>query len=211
MLNLEEMIPGDLDMVSFANNRTLDRTDKLLFFKNKEVVNIKTSVFDGAYSKTIYVVDKKYVDEYFNNNCRGSVYGHDVDVRLAEVVDYFEHTLHIGVYDCSPGYTLSRSPVIYRGCDRCDNKVTIIEYIPNSQNDKAKGYLELSYVPSKLIFNKLKELLNDCVETKIRDVTFDIERYSNIDRLTIFWTTPKIQKSIDAACEYFTKVVIENL
>lgn len=208
MLNLEEMIPGDLDMAAFANNRTLDRVEKKLFFENKEVVYIQTSA-DGTYRKTIYVVNKKWVDEYSNTNRRGNVCGHVVDVRLAEAVDYFENTLHIGVNNCSPGYTLSQSPISYRGCDRYGNIVTIIEYTLNSQNDEAKGYFELSCVPSKLIVNKLKELLNDCVETKIRDVTFDIKECN--DHLFIFWTTPKIQKSIDAACEYFTKVVIENL
>ena len=173
-------------------------------------MNIQTSVADGTYRKTIYVVNKKCVDEYFNNNRRGNVCGHVVDVRLAEAVDYFENTLHIRVIDCSPGYTLSQSSISYRGYDRCGNKVTIIEYILNSQNNEVKGYFELSCVPSKLIVNKLKELLNDCVETKVRDVTFDIIKDCN-DRLIIFWTTAKIQESIDAACEYFTKVVIENL
>lgn len=209
MLNLEEMIPGDLDVAEFFNHRTLNRAEKLLFFENKEVVNIQASVDDGAYRKSIYVVDKKYVDEYFNTNRRGNVCGHVVDVRLAEAVDYFENTLHIGVNACGPGYTLSQSPISYRGCDRCGNKVTIVEYTLNSQDDEARGYFELSCIPSKLIVNKLKELLNDSVETKIRNVIFDI--YNCNDHLIVSWTTAKIQESIDAACEYFTKVVIENL
>lgn len=202
MLKLEELIPGKISIA--ATDTELTREETLAFFRDKEIVNIQVSGSDGTQRKRITVVDKSDVALYRDLVQRGKVNGYSIDLRLVEVVDYFEDMLHMKINSCTSGETMRPHLVEYRGMDRCKNCVSIYWLVPISGGECC-GYILFKHMTSKLIINKLKELLENYKGTTRCPVKFKVH-----DTL-IEWTTAKSKEAIDKTCSYLTKVVIENL
>ena len=202
MTKLEEIIPGEISIAATDNN--LNREETLAFFQDKEIVNIQVSGSDGNQSKVITVVDKPDVACYHDFVQHGKVNGYNIDLRLVEVVDYFENMLHMEIDSCKSGQTMKQHLAEYRGMDRYGNCVSIYWLVPISDG-KCCGYILFKHMTSKLIINKLKELLENYKGTTKCPVKF------NVHNTMIEWTTAKSKEAIDEVCSYLTKVVIENL
>lgn len=202
MLKLEELIPGGIELAGSSNELTRDET--LVFFHGKEIVNIQVSKSDGTRRKAITVVDKSDFALYHDFNQCGKVNGCSVDLRLVEVVDYFENVLHMKIDSCESGRTMNRHIFEHRGMDRYGNYVSIYWLVPTF-GDECCGHIYFKHAPSKLIINKLEELLESYKGTTKCPVDFKV--YDT----RIEWTTIKSKEAIDRACSYLTKVVIENL
>lgn len=202
MLKLKEMIPGEISLAGTSNNLTREET--LAFFHDKEIVNIQVSGSDGTQRKAITVVDKSDIACYHDFVQHGKVNGYNVDLRLVEVVDYFENMLHMEIDSCVSGQTMNRHLFEYRGMDRYENCVSIYWLVPIS-GDKCCGYIHFKHMTSKLIINKLKELLENRKGTTKCPVEFKV--YNT----RIEWITAKSKEAIDKVCAYLTRVVIENL
>jgi len=202
MLKLEELIPGQISLV--GNSSELTREETLMFFRDKEIANIQVSESDGTRRKAITVVDKSDLACYHDFVQSGKVNGRDVDLRLVEVVDYFENVLHMKIDLCTSGQTMNRHLFEHRGMDRYGNYVQIYWLVPTF-GDECCGYIYFKHATSKLIIDKLKELLESYKGTAKRPVKFKVHN------TMIEWTTVKSKEAIDKACAYLTKVVIENL
>ena len=202
MLKLEELIPGEISLVGRLNE--LSRKDTLAFFHDKEIVNIQISESDGTRRKAITVVDKPDLARYHEFTQSGKVNGCDVDLRLVEVVDYFENVLHMKIDSCTSGQTMNRHLFEYRGMDRYGNCVKIYWLVPISGNECC-GHIYFEHTTSKLIIDKMKELLEIYKGTTKYPVDFKV--YDT----RIEWATVNSKEAIDKACAYLTKVVIENL
>ena len=108
MLKLEELIPGEISLAATSNELTREET--LAFFHDKEIVNIQVSGSDGTQRKVITVVDKPDFARYRDFTQRGMVNGCYIDLRLVEVVDYFEDMLHMKIDSCTSGQTMNQHP-----------------------------------------------------------------------------------------------------
>ena len=203
MLKLEELIPGEIRLVG-GHPGNLTREETLAFFHDKEIVNIQVSESDGTRRKAITVVSILDFARYHDFVQSGKVNGCNVDLRLVEVVDYFENVLHMKIDSCTSGQTMNRHLFEYHGMDRYGNCVQIYWLVPTF-GDECCGYIYFKYTPSKLIINKLKELLESYKGTTKCPIDFKV--YDT----RIEWTTVKSKEAIDEACAYLTKVVIENL
>lgn len=203
MFKLEEIIPGEISLVGRPNELTREET--LAFFHDKEIVNIQVSESDGTRCKAITLVDDRILARYRDFAQSGKVNGRDVDLRLVEVVDYFENVLHMKIDSCTSGQTMNRHLFEYRGMDRYGNHVQIYWLVPISGNECC-GHICFKHTTSKLIINKMKELLESYKGTTKCPVDFKV-----YDTPRIEWTTVNSKEAIDEACAYLTKVVIENL
>lgn len=205
MLKLKELIPGKIILVGSSSELT--RKETLAFFHDKEIVNIQVSESDGTRRKAITVVDKSDLARYREFTQNGKVNGRDVDLRLVEVVDYFENVLHMKIDSCTSGQTMLRHLFEYRGMDRYGNCVQIYWLVPIFGNECC-GHIYFKRTLSKLIINKMKELLENYKGTTKRPVDFKV--YNTLNT-RIEWITVNSKEAIDKACSYLTKVVIENL
>lgn len=202
MLKLKEIVPGEISLAGSLKEFT--RKETLAFFHDKEIVNIQVSETDGTRRKAITVVDKPDLARYHDFTQHGKINGYDVDLRLVEVVDYFENVLHMKIVSCTSGQTMNRHLFEHRGKDRYGNHVQIYWLVPISGNECC-GYICFKYTPSKLIIDKMKELLESYKGTTKCPMDFKV--YGT----RIEWTTANSKEAIDKACSYLTKVVIENL